>query len=92
MVGETIARYKVTEKIGQGGMGEVYRATDRAENACQWRQEWEATDPKYNSLEQCVWVSTRFEMLCRRNNLSWSHHPEVASYSNSNQIGFATAK
>ncbi len=28
MVGTTISHYKVLEKIGEGGMGEVYRATE----------------------------------------------------------------
>jgi len=29
MVGKTISHYKVLEKIGEGGMGEVYLATER---------------------------------------------------------------
>ena len=28
MIGKTLAHYNVVEKIGAGGMGEVYRATD----------------------------------------------------------------
>ena len=35
-VGSKIAHYSVTAKIGEGGMGEVYRARDTTLNRARW--------------------------------------------------------
>ncbi len=48
MIGQSVAHYKVTTKIGAGGMGEVFRATDSRLNrdvALKFLPEQFATDP-----------------------------------------------
>jgi len=44
-----------------------------------YTQALEQTDYQYSSLAQYKWVSGVFEFSSRLENLSWSHHQEVAS-------------
>ncbi len=41
MVGETISHYKVLEKIGEGGMGEVFLAPGSSQGSDPWRNSTE---------------------------------------------------
>lgn len=43
-----------------------------------YAQAEDITKIAYGTLQNYVWVSKRFEMSRRRDNLSWSHHREVA--------------
>jgi len=44
-----------------------------------YAQALDATDYSYQALRDAAYVSSRFELSRRRDNLSWSHHREVAS-------------
>jgi N6-adenosine-specific RNA methylase IME4 len=43
-----------------------------------YKQALDATDRSYQSLRDAKWVAGQFELSRRRDNLSWSHHREVA--------------
>jgi len=44
-----------------------------------YAQAIEETGLDYDTLKAEKWVSSNFEMVRRRTNLTWSHHREVAS-------------
>jgi N6-adenosine-specific RNA methylase IME4 len=44
-----------------------------------YTQALEATDKKYQTLRDAQWVAGAFELSRRRDNLSWSHHRDVAA-------------
>jgi len=52
---------------GEGRWGEMYA------------QAMDETDYSYQTLRVDKWLSDRIKLLRRRNNLSWSHHREVAA-------------
>jgi N6-adenosine-specific RNA methylase IME4 len=45
----------------------------------QYSQAIEATEKSYQTLADAKWVAEKFESSRRRENLSWSHHREVAA-------------
>jgi len=70
MIGRTLSHFKVLEKIGEGGMGEVYRAQDHKlgrDVAIKVLREELASDPdRLRRFEQEA--RPRFQDLVRRMN------------------------
>jgi N6-adenosine-specific RNA methylase IME4 len=54
-------------RFGEGRYGETYA------------QAIDATERSYQAVADAKWVADRFELSRRRENLSWSHHREVAA-------------
>jgi hypothetical protein len=44
------------------------------------KQTISSSDYEYQTLRDAVWVSSRIELSRRRDNLTWGHHREVASW------------
>jgi hypothetical protein len=50
-----------------------------AANGEKYAQAVEVTGKSYQSIADAKWVADRVELSRRRENLSWSHHVEVAA-------------
>jgi len=53
-----------------------------------YAQALDSTDWEYQTLRDAAWVAGRVEMSRRRDNLTWSHHREVAALDPDDQDGW----
>ncbi len=76
MVGQTLSHYRIIEKIGQGGMGEVYRAEDtslKREVAIKVLPEQFTQDPQRLARFERETGSARSQAKRRENTVVVSH-------------------
>ena len=71
MVGQTLGHYRIREKLGSGGMGEVYRARDE-------RLKREVAI-KILSPKSGIATETRHHVLCEAQSASALNHPHICT-------------